>query len=171
MTIEILHDLEFFLVLLLYLVDVFIFWDLSKAVIDGPTNGRADWFRRGFPEHRVGEAWTLFQAPLLTVFPGSIRPMQTNRHKSADVVGHKFSWKFHARSSYHKIVFTCVVAVGGTASISSGWEAPFGSSGGFKCSPASLAIHHHLAKQKPPVYHKLPFTAACIEFQICNSRP
>ncbi|KAL1245123.1 Glutathione S-transferase verG [Trichinella spiralis] len=27
--------------------------DLSKAVIDGPTNGRADWFRRGFPEHRA----------------------------------------------------------------------------------------------------------------------
>ncbi|KRX85445.1 hypothetical protein T02_14438 [Trichinella nativa] len=43
--------------------------DLSKAVIDGPTNGRADWFRRGFPEHRVGgKAWTLFQAPLLTIF-------------------------------------------------------------------------------------------------------
>ncbi|OUC49498.1 hypothetical protein D917_05324 [Trichinella nativa] len=57
-------------------------YDLSKAVIDGPTNGRADWFRRGFPEHRVGgKAWTLFQAPLLTVFPGSIQPGQTNRHK------------------------------------------------------------------------------------------
>ncbi|XP_003373611.1 hypothetical protein Tsp_08202 [Trichinella spiralis] len=67
-----------------------------------------------------------------------------------------------------QIVFTCVVAVGGTASISSGWEAPFGSSGGFKCSAVSLAIHHHLAKRKPPIYHKLPFTAACIEFQICN---
>ncbi|KRZ88690.1 hypothetical protein T08_254 [Trichinella sp. T8] len=41
-----------------------------------------------------------------------------------------------------QIVFTCVVAVGGTASISSGWEAPFGSSGGFKCSAESSNVHY-----------------------------
>ncbi|XP_003373612.1 hypothetical protein Tsp_08203 [Trichinella spiralis] len=54
-------------------------YDLSKAVIDGPTNGRADWFRRGFPEHRVGgKAWTLFQAPLLTAPSSPGKPIDTS---------------------------------------------------------------------------------------------